>query len=102
MLRKSLASVTLAAFIMLSACNGDASHQARGVIVDVKSASLIEWDSLTLRRADGTALTFSRGVGVDLRFWRASHLREHMSGAAPVTVTYKKSKAGLVATTISD
>ena len=88
---------------ILSACREEAAPSVRGTIVAVNGAGLWEWDSLGLHPNGGGAdLTFQRGPEVDLRYWRASHLREHMLGGTPVTITYKKSGTALVATNLSD
>ncbi len=102
MRRKILVAWVVLSLIILGACGGDSPQEARGLIVDVQAGSIIEWETLTLRLPDGKERLFLRGAEVDLRFWRASHLREHMASAQPVTVTYEKSDKGLIATRISD
>lgn len=102
MIRKGLLAWLILSLITFGACDGDSSQEARGLIVEVQADSIIEWETLTLKLPDGKQRSFLRGAGVDLRFWRASHLREHMAGALPVTVTYVKSGRGLVATSIGD
>lgn len=102
MVRKSLAAYLLLALVLFTACRSDSAREARGLIVDVRAESVVEWESLTLRLSGGKELTFTRGADVDLRFWRASHLREHMAGAQPITVRYSESKGRLVAISISD
>ena len=78
-----------------------ATRTADGVIIDVAANSLIEWTSMTIREPSGRELTFLRGGGVDLRFWRASHLREHMTFGDLMRVTYEETPQGLVAESIS-
>lgn len=95
--------VLLVLLALPSACGPKQPLTARGTIVAVNANSLLEWDSLVLHPSSGgTDLTFTRGPEVDLRYWRASHLHEHMLGGLAVTVSYKKSGADLVATNLSD
>ena len=68
----------------------------------MQAEGILEWDSLTLKDSGGKAHTYARGEEIDLRFWRASHLREHMTKAEPVTVEYRKEDKGLVAISISE
>ena len=96
-------AVLLALVLAVTAgCTGNASRSAQGEIIDVQATSLTEWDSLTVRTASGEELTFLSGAGIDLVFWRASHLREHMLAGEHVTVTYETTDPGLVATSIDD
>lgn len=98
----ALALISLLLSISLVACNGKSTQEVRGVLVDVKSQELIEWESITVQRKDGKQFTFTRGTEVDLRFWRASHLKDHMNGVQPVTVVYKKDGGTLVAVEVRD
>ena len=107
---RSLSRLALVALVLLllllpilSACREKAPLSVRGTIVAVNDTGLLEWDSLVLRPSSGGAdLTFTRGPEIDLRYWRAAHLREHMLGGSPTTVTYKKSGPSFVATDLSD
>ena len=100
-------ALSLAAALLLFACGRPsptptpATRTAEGVITAVEAASLIEWTSVTLREPSGRELTFLRGNGIDLRFWRASHLREHIAFSDLVRVTYRETPQGLVAESIS-
>ena len=99
--RPSLLFLALALSFLAVAC-GDGEKTARGVITNVQAESILEWESVTLRTTDGTEITVNRGPGIDLRYWRASHLREHMLTGAPVTLTYNQSSGYLVATKITE
>ena len=85
-----------------TACTGGAFKTARGVLVDVQASGLIEWESITVRTDDRAELTFLRGQRIDLRFWRASHLRDHMATGARVRVEYDTTDQGLIAVAIND
>jgi hypothetical protein len=86
---------------LAAACSTPAHESVDGVVVEVISpSSIVEWDSLTLRSDEGKEFQFLRGDGVDLRYWRASHLREHMQRGDRVTVTYQKERGRLVAQAI--
>ena len=85
-----------------TACTGSAFKTARGVVVDVQASGLIEWESITVRTDDRAELTFLRGQRIDLRFWRASHLRDHMATGARVRVEYDATDQGLIAVGIND
>lgn len=91
-----------AILLLVGGCGGEKSHSLRGVITDVQAQSILEWESIRVRPATGGELTFKRGPEVDLRFWRASHLREHMLTGTAVTVTYKRVGNELVATNLAD
>lgn len=99
-----LAPVLLLAFLSAVAwsCGGPGEQSVRGLVVAVEASGPVEWESLTVRDATGQELTFRRGTEVDLRFWRASHLRDHMARAEPVTITYRRTGDGLVAVEIED
>ena len=85
-----------------TACTGGSFKTARGVVVDVQASGLIEWESITVRTDDRAELTFLRGQRIDLRFWRASHLRDHMATGARVRVEYDATDQGLIAVAIND
>lgn len=74
----------------------------RGQVVEVRAAGIIEWDSLVVRTGDGRDFEFSRGPDIDLRYWRASHLREHMTLGLPLTVEYRSVGGVLIATALAD
>ncbi len=86
---------------MLSACGflgggGHPTASIEGTIVAVEGDSLIDWTSVTLHSPNGDK-RFLRGEGVDLRYWRASHIREHMLQGDVLIVTYRDSEQGQVA-----
>ncbi len=82
--------------------DGVVTQSVVGRIIAVEADAIIEWESLILLAEDGRELTFLRGEGVDLRFWRASHLREHAQNSASVVVSYEETDRGLVAQSIDD
>ncbi len=102
----ALALAALATATVLAACGGGdqgaGERQFRGAVVAVRGDDPLRWDTITVRDAAGRELIFLRGEGVDLRFWRATHLREHVLSTAPVTVTYRQGAQGLVATRLGD
>ena len=88
-------------FVVVTGCDPNPSS-VRGNITGVQAQGILEWDSLTLRDNRGRSYIFVRGEAIDLRFWRASHLREHMNNAETVTVHYKQTSQYLVAVAITD
>ena len=96
-----LLMAALAAFALTSCGDGD-TQSLRGQVVAVEADDIVEWDWLTVRADDGRELTFLRGDGVDLRFWRASHLREHQRDGVAIVVFYEAADEGLVARSIED
>ncbi len=56
---------------------------------------------MTLRESSGKEMRFLRGAEVDLRYWRASHIREHITASDRVKVTYRETPTGLVADSFS-
>ncbi len=102
--RAALPFLLLAAFVvMVAACNnGDPTNAVSGIITEVNAASPVEWESIVVEDRNGEQFVFRRGDSVDLRFWRASHLREHMLSGSPVEVTYETGDGALVATEIGD
>lgn len=71
----------------------------RGVLTEVEARSIARLDSVTLRTADGRQLRFRVAESVEET---PSHLRQHMTFGEPVTVTYRATTEGLVATRITD
>jgi hypothetical protein len=89
-----------AAPLALAACR----QQARptrydGLVVAMQAASILQVASLTLRTDDGTLveMVVEGDVGIT-----ASHLREHMALADPVTVTVRYADGLIIATRIDD
>lgn len=104
--RLVLIFVALFLLALLSSCDRSGTpsgtHTAAGVVAAVQAETLLEWSSMTLREPSGKELTFSRGDRVDLRLWRASHLREHIVSASPIMVLYRETPQGLLALSLSD
>jgi hypothetical protein len=70
-----------------------------GLVVEMQAASILQVASLTLRTDDGTLveMVVEGDVGIT-----ASHLREHMALAEPVTVTVRYADGLTIATRIDD
>ena len=86
--------------LALAACR----QQARptrydGLVVAMQAASILQVSALTLRTDDGTLVEMivEGDVGIT-----ASHLREHMALADPVTVTVRYADGLIIATRIDD
>ena len=61
-----------------------------GVVISVDSTSPVSVSGFTLRTADGRQVVFDTdGVVFDQSGFPPEHLREHMSLASPVKVTYR-------------
>ena len=103
-LKTSLAAFALIAVVLLSltACGSDGTHSVRGLVTAVSGTDVLQWETMEVQDSSGKTYTFIRGDTVDMVQWRASHLREHKAGFTPVTVYYKSTKQGLVATKIMD
>ena len=93
----ALLAVTIA--VGFTACG---APSVRGQVIEVRAGDIIEWDSIVVRTGDGRDYEFSRGPEIDLRYWRASHLREHMTLGLPVTVEYEAVDGVLIATALAD
>jgi hypothetical protein len=102
--RVALPYLLLLAFVLVvAACDDTAPvNVVSGTITEVDSASVVEWASIVVETRDGERFTFQRGDSVDLRFWRSSHLRDHMLSGSRVEVTYEIRNGDLVATGIGD
>jgi hypothetical protein len=86
--------------LLLVACGPDTTpRRVRGLVVNLQAASFSQLGSFDLRADDGRAMTFAVDGDVGVT---PSHLREHMTLAEPVTVTYHDSRSGLVATRVDD
>jgi hypothetical protein len=95
-----LALVVLGTFLALVACRREAlPTRFDGLVVEVQSASLLQISSFTLRTYDGVfvELVVEGDVGIS-----ASHLREHMALADPVTVTVRYADGLTIATLVED
>jgi hypothetical protein len=77
----------------------------RGVLVDVRSPSLQQLDSFTVRTDDGQELTFVPAANFNAQVSHAmtpGHMRQHMALADPITVTYRQESGRLIALTATD
>jgi hypothetical protein len=97
-------AITLVAALLLcsTGCLAHAQtgpQQARGLVVNVQARSITETEAITLRADDGRELTLRVDRGVDMT---PGHLREHMTLALPVLVTYEQTPDGWLATRIDD
>jgi hypothetical protein len=100
--------LALAAVAVLVSCGGGSSggeQSARGVIVDVRSSTLREIDSFTLRTNDGRTLRFlpapdaAKDPAVGLL---GGHLRTHAVLGDQVEVFYREAGGELLALRIED
>jgi hypothetical protein len=85
-----------------TACQAHAQagpQQARGLITNVQARSIVETEAITLRTEGGQELVLRVDRAVDVT---PGHLREHMTLAEPVLVTYEQTPDGLLATRIDD
>lgn len=106
--------VLLLALLTAAACGGSSrdgleetetpsqrggTKELMGLVVDVKAASLVELESLTVRDEQGRLWSFiTEGPLVNT----PSHLRKHPVRALPVTAYYRETSKGLVAVSVSD
>lgn len=82
-----------------------APQRVSGVLIDVQAASLVYADQVTLRDAEGKSWTFQVDPEVSTNRedpQTASHLRQHMVVADPVTVRYRVTQGRQVAFRITD
>lgn len=87
---------------LLSAC-GPQPSTAAGFVVDVKSTSITQVESFTLRTPEGSELVFRVGaLELDGGAFPAGHLREHMALAQAVTVAYREINGERVAFRLAD
>ncbi|MEX1173520.1 MAG: hypothetical protein WEG56_13015 [Chloroflexota bacterium] len=88
--------------MLLTAC-GPAPQTAAGFVVDVKSTSLTQIDSFTLRTPEGEELLFRVGpLELEGGAFPAGHLREHMALAQAVAVAYRLEDGERVAYRLAD
>lgn len=80
--------LAVAATVGLVAC-GPAQETAAGFVIDVKSVSVTEVESFTLRTPESEELVFSVGpLELGGGAFPAGHLREHMALGQPVAVGF--------------
>jgi len=95
-------SLLLGLAVMLAAC-GPAPQTVAGFVVDVKSTSLTQVDSFTLRTQEGQELLFRMGpLELDGGAFPAGHLREHMALNQAVAVAYRMENGERVAYRLVD
>lgn len=95
-------SLLLGLAVMLAAC-GPAPQTVAGFVVDVKSTSLTQVDSFTLRTQEGQELLFRVGpLELDGGAFPAGHLREHMALNQAVAVAYREEDGERVAYRLVD
>ena len=108
--RQATLGLALMTFLaMAPACGGDsdqpsaapADEAVRGLIKEVKAASISELESLTLDGEDGTTWKFEAS-GQKFAEFTPSHLREHMVLGLPITVTFHREDGSLVVDDLSD
>lgn len=92
----------VAVTIALVGC-GPASQTAAGFVIDVRSESVTEVASFTLRTPEGEELIFSVGpLELDGGAFPAGHLREHMALGQPVAVGFVVQDGDRVASRLVD
>jgi hypothetical protein len=74
-------------------------ERVRGLIIAIEARSIAQADAVTVRTDDGRELVFRVDPAVDVS---PGHLREHMTLAEPVVVTYQMEGDGLLAVRIDD
>lgn len=88
--------------VVLGGCQQQ-SGAAQGIVVDVKSASVTQVDTFTLRTADGRELVFQVGpLELDGDAFPAGHLREHMALGEPIQVLFRDENGASVAYRLTD
>lgn len=90
------------AALTLTAC-GPACQTLAGFVIDVKSTSLTEVQTFTIRTPEGEEVVFRVGA-LDLAQggFPAGHLREHMVTNVPVAVAFTLDGDDRVATRLVD
>ena len=96
-----VAAIAVVALLALGACGGQ-SGAVRGHVVDVRSESLLEIESVEIMDGDGKRWRFEAREFSDPADFTPSHLREHMVLGEPVTVRYRNEDGVLVIDDIDD
>ena len=102
LLRRACLAIALAALTVTLACGDESKGQelrVRGLVVEVRAASLTELSFLSVRDDRGTLWEFTAQGFAGLT---PSHLREHQAFQQPVTVRYVETPDGLVAVSLTD
>ncbi len=95
-------SLLLLLVVAVAAC-GPAPQTVAGFVVDVKSTSLTQVDSFTIRTQEGQELAFRVGpLELDGGAFPAGHLREHMALNQAVAVAYREEGGERVAYRLVD
>jgi hypothetical protein len=95
-----LGRVLFAAWFLLVACRQEVlPTRYDGLVVELRTASIVQIVGFTLRTDDGqlVEIVVEGDVGIT-----ASHLREHMTLADPVTVTVRHAAGLTIATRVLD
>lgn len=79
-----------------------ATEQAEGVLTHVDSGGLDKVEAFTLRTGDGRTIDFTIGVLENGAEFPPSHLAEHLAGAEPIRVYYRREGSSNVAFRIED
>jgi NADPH:quinone reductase-like Zn-dependent oxidoreductase len=88
--------------LLIAGCQGE--QAVSGVLIDVQASSITRTDALTLRGDDGVERRFVVSAEADRTGHAPSpgHLRQHMTYGDRVTVRYRDTKEGLLATEVLD
>lgn len=79
-----------------------AGAQAEGVLTHIDSGGLDQVEAFTLRTGDGRTIDFTIGVLENGAEFPPSHLAEHLAGAEPIRVFYRREGSSNVAFRIED
>jgi hypothetical protein len=97
-----LAPLALALVLATAGCQARAQtefERVRGLVIAVEAQSIARAEVITVRADDGRELRFRLDAAVDVT---PGHLREHMTLAEPVVVTYRPDGDGLLALRVDD
>ena len=93
-------AVLLITWMMLLAfCTGPSERTVRGLVIEVEARSIASASTVAVQTEDGRSLRFQVADSVNVT---PGHLRQHQVFREPVTVTYRDTPQGLVATAIDD
>ena len=96
-----LAVAAAAIALVVAGCGND--NVVAGFVIDVRSSSLTEIDSFTLRTPDGETLTFRiDAIELGEGAFPATHLREHMALNQPVAVAFREEAGDKLAYRLKD
>lgn len=105
--RQHVLAMLLLAAIALTACAPPPAptKSVRGVLLEVRAASLQQLDTFTLRTDDGQELNFKAASDFNkgsTHVMSPGHMRQHMALAEHITVHYREESGTLVATSAED